>query len=156
MIREFFDALARGDIEALARCYHPEISFGDPVYLELEGRERVVGMWRMLLESSAELQVAARDITADNHSGAAHWTARYVLQHNGRRVVSEVDAQFRFEDGLIIRHHDDFDFRHWSKMALGRPTGVLVGWTPALRRRVRDRARRQLDEYLRSDSPISG
>ncbi|MET8144459.1 nuclear transport factor 2 family protein [Sphaerisporangium sp. NPDC005288] len=156
VIRGFFDAFARGDTDALGRCYHPEISFGDPVFLELEGRDQVVGMWSMLLASVTDLRVAAWDITADDHSGGASWSARYVLRRNGRQVVNQVSAQFRFEDGLIVRHHDDFDFRHWSTLALGRPTGVLVGWAPALRRRVRDRARHRLDEYLRNGSLISG
>ncbi|GGK67059.1 hypothetical protein Sme01_09920 [Sphaerisporangium melleum] len=156
MIRDLFDAFSRRDTDALGRCYHPDISFGDPVFLELEGRDRVVGMWRMLLASTSEMKVSAWDITADNHSGTARWSADYVLRRNGRRVVNEVNAQFRFEDGLIVRHRDDFDFRTWSKLALGRPTGVLTGWTPALRRRVRDQARLRLDEYLRTSSPISG
>ncbi|MFC4536786.1 nuclear transport factor 2 family protein [Sphaerisporangium dianthi] len=156
VIRGFFDAFACGDTDALARCYHPEISFGDPVFLELEGRDLVVGMWSMLLASVTDLQVSAWDITADEHSGGARWSADYVLRRSGRRVVNQVQAQFRFEDGLIVRHHDDFDFRDWSRLALGKPTGMLVGWTPALRRKVRDRARHRLDEYLRSGSPISG
>jgi ketosteroid isomerase-like protein len=156
VIRTFFDAFARGDTDAMGRCYHPDISFGDPVFLELEGRERVLGMWRMLLEGNRGVEVSARDIDADNHSGTAHWTARYVFSATGRRVVNEVDSQFRFEDGLIVRHHDEFDFRQWSKMALGRPTGVVLGWTPMLRRKVRDQARGRLDDYLRSNSPISG
>jgi ketosteroid isomerase-like protein len=156
VIRKFYDAFALGDIDGLGRCYHPDVSFGDPVFLELEGRERVVGMWRMLLERSRGIELAVRDIEADDHSGSAHWTARYVFSQTGRRVVNEVDAQFRFEDGLIVRHHDAFDFRHWSKMAWGKPTGVLLGWTPMLRRKVRERARGQLEEFLQSNSPVSG
>ncbi|WP_405146885.1 nuclear transport factor 2 family protein [Sphaerisporangium sp. NBC_01403] len=156
MIRKFYDAFANRDIDAMGRCYHPDVSFGDPVFLELEGRDRVMGMWRMLIERNRGTEVSARDIEADNYSGTAHWTAKYVFSQTGRRVVNEIDAQFRFEEGLIVRHHDQFDFRHWSRMALGLPTGVLLGWTPMLRRKVRDRARGQLDEYLRSDTPISG
>jgi ketosteroid isomerase-like protein len=156
VIRKFFDAFARGDIDAMGQCYHPDVSFGDPLFLELEGRERVMGMWRMLLGRSGGLEVSARDIAADNHSGTAHWTAKYVLPRSGRQVVNEVDAQFRFEDGVIVRHHDEFDLRQWSKMALGRPTGALLGPTALLRRRVREQARGQLEDYLQSNSPISG
>lgn len=156
MIHAFFHAFARGDADGLGRCYHPDVSFGDPVFLEIEGRERVVGMWRMMLERSHGVEVSARDIEAGKHSGTAHWTARYVFAPTGRRVVNEIEALFRFEEGLIVRHHDEFDFRHWSKMAIGRPTGVLLGWTPMLRRRLRDQARDRLEDYLRSNSSISG
>ncbi|GAA3799226.1 hypothetical protein GCM10022226_18270 [Sphaerisporangium flaviroseum] len=155
-MRTFFDAFARSDVDAMGQCYHPDVSFGDPLFLELEGRERVLGMWRMLLGRDGGLEVSARDIAADNHAGTAHWTARYVFPRSGRQVVNEVDAQFRFEDRLIVRHHDEFDFRQWAKMALGKPTGLMIGWAPVLRRRVREQARGQLEAYLRSDSPISG
>ncbi|MFC4585527.1 nuclear transport factor 2 family protein [Sphaerisporangium corydalis] len=156
LIRKFYDAFALGDTDAMSRCYHPDVSFGDPVFRELEGRERVMGMWRMLLAGNRAIEVETRDIAADNHSGTAHWTARYVFSRTGRRVVNEVDAQFRFDDGLIVRHHDEFDFRHWSRMALGRPTSLMLALVPALRRRLRDQARGGLEEYLRSNSPISG
>ncbi|RCG29418.1 nuclear transport factor 2 family protein [Sphaerisporangium album] len=156
LLHDFFDAFTRGDSDAMGRCYHPQISFGDPLYPELEGRERVVGMWRLMIVRTRGVEVSARDIVAGEHTGAAHWTASYVLRENGRRVLNEVDAEFRFEDGLIVRHHDVFDFRRWCKMAFGVPAGVVLGWTPALRRGVRDHARGRLEEYLRSTSPISG
>ncbi len=152
----FYDAFARGDVDGLRGCYHPDVSFGDPVFTELQGRERVVGMWRMLLGRASEFEVSARDIDAGDHSGSAHWTVRYTFPPTGRRVRNEVDAQFRFEDGLIVRHRDVFDFRRWSTMAFGVPSGMVIGSMGVLRRRVRDRARGQLEEYLRGNSPISG
>jgi hypothetical protein len=58
-----------------------------------------------------------------------------------------VRASFRFEDGLIAEHTDDFDFYRWSKQALGTP-GLLLGWTPILKAATRKRARGSLDEFL--------
>ncbi|MDH2424099.1 nuclear transport factor 2 family protein [Sphaerisporangium sp. TRM90804] len=155
LIRRFYDAFAQADTEVMGRCYHPDVSFGDAVLTEVEGRDRVMAMWRMLLDGGG-VEVTARDITADDHSATAHRTMRYVYPPTGRRVVSNADVLFRFEDGLIVRHHDEFDFRRWSTMAYGRPIGLLFAKTPALRRRVREQARRRLDQYLRSISPISG
>ncbi|GII78660.1 hypothetical protein Sru01_36420 [Sphaerisporangium rufum] len=156
LIEVFFDAFARGDIDALGGCYHPEISFGDPVFPELEGRDRVIGMWRMLVDRTREVEVTVRDVAADHYSGSARWTARYIYAPTGRRVLNQVTAQFRFEDGLIVRHHDDFDLRRWSRMAFGRPAGTVLGLTAVARRRMRRRARGRLEEYLRSNSLISG
>ncbi|MBB4703032.1 nuclear transport factor 2 family protein [Sphaerisporangium siamense] len=156
LLLAFFQAFSRGDLDTMTRCYHPEISFGDPVFPELEGRDRVIGMWRMLFAVGRDVRVTFRDVAASRHTGAAHWTATYRLPGSGRTVVNEVDAEFRFEDGLIVRHHDVFDFRRWCKMAYGMPAGAVLGWTPALRRQVRGRARGRLDEYLRSTSPASG
>ncbi|MBB4916670.1 nuclear transport factor 2 family protein [Streptosporangium saharense] len=150
LIRNFYAALAHADCDAMERCYHPEVSFGDPVFLELEGRGRVMGMWRMLLSGAGGVAVAVRDVTARRYDGAAHWTASYVFGTTGRQVVNEIDALFRFEDGLIVRHHDEFDFRRWARMALGRPTGLPFGWTPMFRDTIRGRAMQSLEDFMRA------
>jgi ketosteroid isomerase-like protein len=147
LISAFYDALASADYAAMERCYHPEVSFGDPIFQEIEGRDRVMRMWRLQLGVRDGLKSDYRDVTADEFSGTAHWTARYTFSTTGREVVNEIDALFRFEDDLIVRHHDEFDFKRWSKMALGKPNGLLFGWTPMWRKSIRDRATQQLDEF---------
>ncbi|MFI7614651.1 nuclear transport factor 2 family protein [Nonomuraea terrae] len=146
LISAFFDALGRADLAAMERCYHPEVSFGDPIFQEVEGRDRVMRMWRIQLGVRNGLTSSYRDVRADDFSGTAHWTARYTFSSTGREVVNEIDALFRFEDDLIVRHHNEFDFKRWSKMALGRPHGLVLGWTPMWRRTIRERAARQLDD----------
>ncbi|HEY8867627.1 MAG TPA: hypothetical protein VIM22_11870 [Solirubrobacteraceae bacterium] len=56
-------------------------------------------------------------------------------------------ATFRFADGLIADHRDDFGFYRWARQALG-PPGQLLGWTPLIRGSVRKRARAALDEFI--------
>ncbi|MEU6779986.1 nuclear transport factor 2 family protein [Nonomuraea angiospora] len=146
LIGAFYDALGRADFAAMERCYHPEVSFGDPIFQEVEGRERVMAMWRLQLGVRDGLRSSYCDVAADDFTGTAHWTSRYTFSRTGRQVVNEIDALFRFEDDLIVRHHDEFDFRRWSKMALGRPHGLLFGWTPMWRKTIRDRATQRLDE----------
>ncbi|GAA3134389.1 hypothetical protein GCM10010466_26370 [Planomonospora alba] len=148
LIRTFYDALARRDLTAMEDCYHPEATFGDPIFQELEGRDLIMGMWRMQLSRGADLDVTLADVTAAPHAVTARWSAGYTFTSTGRRVVNHVDSLFRFEDGLIVRHHDEFDFKRWSKMALGRPVGLVVGWTPAFRARIRDRARQRLEQTM--------
>ncbi|MBF8191189.1 nuclear transport factor 2 family protein [Nonomuraea sp. K274] len=146
LISAFYDALGQADLAAMERCYHPEVSYGDPIFQEVEGRDRVMRMWRLQLGVRDGFKTSYRDVTADDFAGTAHWTTRYTFASTGREVVNEVDALFRFEDDLIVRHHDEFDFKRWSKMALGRPHGLLLGWTPMWRKTIRDRASRQLEE----------
>ncbi|MFD9943455.1 nuclear transport factor 2 family protein [Nonomuraea sp. NPDC059023] len=146
LVRAFYEALGRGNLEVMERCYHPDVSFGDPVFQEVEGRDRVMAMWRLQLGVRDGLRSDFRDVRADAHTGSAIWTARYTFSGTGREVVNEVTALFRFEDGLIVRHHDEFDFKRWSRMALGRPAGLLFGWTPMFRKTIRDRAHQALDE----------
>ena len=68
--------------------------------------------------------------------------------------MNEVRASFRFADGLIAEHRDEFDFHRWARQALGAP-GLLLGWTPMLRSKVRKQARAGLDEFMSRDAPAS-
>jgi hypothetical protein len=65
-------------------------------------------------------------------------------------VVNDIRASFRFADGLIADHVDDFDFRRWARQALG-PTGNLVAIVPPMRSAARRKARGQLDDFIESE-----
>ena len=104
-------------------------------------------MWRYLTGRSTDLQLELLDFEAGHDRGTAHWIARYTFTQTGRPVVNDVHARFRFAGGLIVEHADDFNFHRWAAQALG-PLGVLLGWTPMLRARVRRQAREGLDRFL--------
>lgn len=86
-------------------------------------------------------------VSADASSGRAHWEAHYRFSTTGRLVHNVIDAQFTFADGLIATHRDTFGFWRWSRQALG-PAGLLLGWTPLLRNRVRTMAVANLAAFL--------
>lgn len=135
VIERLYGAFGRGDGDTMATCYHPDAHFSDPVFPDLNGPE-VMKMWRTLLTRSDDLELTLGERSAEGDHGSAHWTARYTFSATGRKVVNEVDAEFRFLDGLIIDHRDSFDFWKWSRMALGTP-GLLLGWSPMLKKKVR-------------------
>ncbi len=145
LITEFYEAFARGDGDAMASCYHPDVHFSDPVFPDLRGQE-AGDMWRMLTSSAADLRIEFRDIDADDHNGRAHWEAWYTFSATGNKVHNVIDARFEFRDGKIIRHVDDFDFWRWSRQALG-VAGVLLGWTPLVRNKVRAQAGAKLEKW---------
>jgi ketosteroid isomerase-like protein len=134
LIETFYGSFADGDGDGMERCYHPDVRFGDPAFPDLHGPE-VMKMWRMLLSRADDLEISLGEHTADGRAGSAHWTATYTFSRTGRYVINEIDASFRFSDGLIIEHNDSFDFWKWSRMALGTP-GVLLGWSPMLKKKV--------------------
>ncbi len=144
LIERFYAAFARRDAEGMAACYHPEVRFSDEVF-DLQGRA-AGDMWRMLCANGRDLRVEASAIAADEREGRAHWDAHYTFSATGRRVLNRIDARFEFRDGLIVRHVDRFDFWAWSRQALGAP-GWLLGWTPLLRGKVRERAARSLAAF---------
>ncbi|MCB9749285.1 MAG: nuclear transport factor 2 family protein [Myxococcales bacterium] len=146
LITRFYDAFAAKDGEAMAACYHDDVRFSDPVFPELRGSD-AGDMWRMLTSRATDLELEVSNITGDDARGGAHWEARYTFSATGRKVHNVIDASFRFKDGLIVEHVDDFDFYRWSRMALG-PAGVLLGWTPIVRNKVRAQAGEQLRDFI--------
>jgi hypothetical protein len=144
LITRFYTAFSRRDHAAMAACYHPQAHFTDEVF-DLRG-ERVGAMWRMLCERGADLRVDFREVQADAVRGSAHWEAWYSFSATGRKVHNVIDAQFEFQDGLILRHIDRFDFWRWSRQALGAP-GLLLGWSGLLRRKVQATAAQNLERF---------
>ena len=154
LIRTFYAAFARGDAEGMARCYHPEVFFSDPVFPRLRGDE-AGDMWRMLLARAADLEVTLDSASADEDGGRAQWTARYTFSRTGRKVVNVISGLFAFRDGKIVRHHDSFPFWRWAAQALG-PAGALLGWFPPLKWKVRKDAARSLEKFRESHGRIIG
>jgi ketosteroid isomerase-like protein len=146
LISSFYRAFQARDAAGMARCYHPQVEFSDPVFPRLRGPE-AGAMWAMLCGRATDLEISFGDVKAGDARGHARWEARYTFTQTGRPVHNGIDAEFEFRDGLIARHADRFDFWRWARQALG-PTGLLLGWTPMVRNRVRAMARRGLDAHM--------
>jgi ketosteroid isomerase-like protein len=151
-IETFYAAFARLDADAMAACYTDDAAFADEAFT-LQGRREIGGMWRMLCQA---VQAQGRDVwrlewsgvQADAAQGQAHWEAWYRFSATGRLVHNRIDATFGFApDGRIRTHRDRFDFWRWSRQALGAP-GVVLGWTPLLRGKVRSQAAANLRKHL--------
>ncbi len=149
LIERFYEAFGRCDGAAMSACYAPGANFHDPAFGDLKGDE-IGAMWRMLTGRATDLKIELHEHEAGDDSGSAHWIARYTFS-TGRPVVNDIQARFRFADGLIADHVDDFDFRNWARQALG-PMGNLVAVLPPLRKKARGQARGQLDEFTVSET----
>ena len=152
LIERFYAAFAEHDGDAMAACYAPEARFSDPVFGDLSGPEPGA-MWRMLTGRAQDLTVDLVEHSVEGEQGSARWIAHYTFTQTGRPVTNDVRASFRFADGRIAEHHDEFDFHRWARQALGT-SGLLLGWTPLLRSAVRRRARAGLDEFLAGDASV--
>ena len=145
VIERFYRALGEGDGAAMAACYAPDVRFSDPVFPDLRGG-RAGAMWRMLTAAPGEVRIELLEHEAAGGRGSAHWRAHYTFSETGRPVVNDVRASFRFEDGSIAEHRDEFSFHRWARQALG-PVGLLLGWTPLLRAAVRRKAAARLERF---------
>jgi len=150
VIEDFYKAFQQRDAEKMVACYHPDVTFSDPVFPDLHG-DRARAMWRMLAARAQDFSLTFRDVQADEGRGSAHWDASYTFSDTGRRVLNRIDAAFEFKDGKILRHRDTFDLWRWAGMALG-PTGTLLGWLPPLQNAIRKKAAKSLERYVASNA----
>jgi ketosteroid isomerase-like protein len=151
-IERLYEAFGQCNGAAMTACYAPGAHFQDPAFGDLEGDE-IGAMWRMLTGRATDLKIELHEHDAGEEIGSAHWIARYTFS-TGRPVVNDIQAKFRFADGLIVDHVDDFDFRKWAKQALG-PMGNLVAVLPPLRAKARAKALDQLAAFRRDETGSS-
>lgn len=153
-LETLYAAFERLDAAVMSECYAEEATFEDEVF-SLRGRPQIAAMWHMLCDT---VRAGGRDpwriewsgVQADAARGRAHWEAWYRFSTTGRKVHNRIEAEFRFApDGRISAHRDRFSFWRWSRQALGLP-GLLLGWTPMLRGKVRRRGAASLRHYMAS------
>jgi ketosteroid isomerase-like protein len=142
LIQRFYSAFNDHDGDTMAAAYAPEAHFWDPVFQDLSGTQ-AGAMWRMLTGRADDLTVELADHSSNGDTGTAHWIAHYTFTQTGRKVVNDIHATFRFQDGLIADHRDEFDFTRWARQAIG-----VAGLLPPVRSTVRKKARAGLDEYM--------
>ena len=149
-IERFYRAFAQLDAETMAACYAADATFDDEAF-SLRGAREVGGMWRMLCEGTkAKAPGDWKLVYSQVTDRSAHWDANYRFTATGRLVLNRIDSVFEFDaNGLITRQRDTFDFWAWSRQALGTP-GLLLGWSPLLRKKVRATAAANLQRYLDS------
>ncbi len=128
-------------------CYADHATFSDPVFRDLNATQ-VRSMWEMFLVKNDRLTVEFTHVQQRGKFITARWTADYVLSSTGNPVKNIIEARFTVESGKITEHEDSFNFYRWARQALGAK-GVLLGWTPFVRRRVQRSAMASLQGYIR-------
>ena len=151
LIFKFYTAFANGDAKTMCECYHPNIQFQDPAFGILKGND-ACQMWKMLIEKSkGNIKIEFSDIKADDYIGTAKWIATYNFSKTNKKVINVIHAEFKFLDGLIIRHTDNFDIWKWAKQALGFK-GLLFGWTGFMQKKIQEQALTSLKNYTKTIS----
>lgn len=149
IIRTFYESFAQNDADAMVSCYHDAVEFSDPAFGFLKGAD-AKNMWRMLVErAKGDIKINYSNVSANEKTGSADWTADYLFSKTNRKVHNEIHAEFEFQDGKILRHTDTFDVWKWSKQALGLP-GVLLGWSGFMQNKIRRTALESLRKYSKN------
>lgn len=148
LITKFYSAFQQRDAAAMGACYHDEAQFKDEAF-DLKSGAEVRAMWTMLCKNGKDLEVTFKDVAANAQSGSAYWEATYTFSQTQRCVHNIIEARFEFKDGLIYRHRDTFNFWRWSRQALGI-SGLLLGWSGFLRKKVREGAMGNLRKFMKN------
>lgn len=147
VITKFYQAFQQRDWKTMQACYHPEARFSDPVFPDLNSHQ-VKAMWHMLCENAQNFSLQYSEVAIDGDKGTCRWDAWYIFSRSGFKVHNIIHAHFDFKDGSIIKHTDAFNFWRWSRMALGI-SGVFLGWTPLLKGKVQETAKKSLAKFIR-------
>lgn len=146
LLDTFYKAFQQKDYKTMQNCYADTAVFSDPAFQHLNARQ-VRAMWEMLIRRGKDLELTYRVLSADETTGQAEWTATYTFSQTNRKVVNNIKSSFQFANGRIVKHTDRFDFYTWAKQALGI-TGLLLGWTGFLQRKVQETAMSNLAKFM--------
>ncbi|MHA4893608.1 nuclear transport factor 2 family protein [Pedobacter sp. PWIIR3] len=146
LINKFYTAFKNKDWAMMQTCYADDATFTDAVFNNLNALE-VRKMWEMLVKNGKDMELIFKDVWADDDKGGAYWEATYTFSRTGNTVVNKINASFTFKDGKITSHRDAFDFYSWAKQAFGI-TGLLMGWTPYFKRKIRKVAADNLAKFM--------
>lgn len=135
LVARFFDAFGRGDAQQMAACYHPMVSYSNPVLPDLRG-PMPGAMWSLALSRAPSLRLQWQVAFSDARKAQVTWCAQW---RQGRRDLrlDAVSTLSIWGDG-IARQVDEFRFSQWAGQTLGL-RGRLLAWLPAFRRVVQRR-----------------
>ncbi|HEV1997636.1 MAG TPA: nuclear transport factor 2 family protein [Candidatus Dormibacteraeota bacterium] len=150
LLETFYSSFQRLDADGMNACYAPDVSFRDPVFMQLDG-DHARGMWKMLASGSRGIDLTYEVGEVGEAEGRATWVAKYNFTATGRSVENHISSHFWFKDSLISRQEDTFDLWRWASMALG-PKGMLTGWLPPVQAQIRAQATDRLDKFMAAEA----
>jgi hypothetical protein len=151
-IEKFFTAFQNLNASEMAKIYAPDATFSDEVF-NLKNGEAIGQMWAMLVGNITRSGKEHWSFTYKVESmNSASWEAKYLFSAAGRMVVNRVRSTFTFDPyGKVKVQVDQFDFWRWSRQAFG-VTGLLLGWNPLFKRKVRAKAQENLSRLIAKGS----
>ncbi len=147
LITNFYTAFSKKDAAAMNACYSDDVVFYDPAFELLQG-DQVKAMWEMLCKNAKEFSLSFQNVKdlGDGYYNC-DWTAHYTFSKTGRKVVNNVKAHMKIEEGQIKEHSDAFSLHRWSTQAIGF-SGWLLGWNSFFQQKIKNTAKRNLLKFM--------
>ena len=147
IVSKFYTSFQKLDYQTMNSCYSDNIVFNDPAFGILRGDE-AKSMWEMICTNAKDLSLTFSNIQLlDEEYATCNWVARYTFSKTGRKVVNNIKAFMRLQDGKIIEHSDAFKLSSWASQALGFK-GALLGWTGFMKKKIQQMARKNLIAFI--------
>ncbi len=147
LVERFYTAFQQLDYKTMQDCYSDDAVFNDPAFGLLQGEE-VKAMWEMLCKRAKDFSLVYSNIgLLDEEYATCNWTATYIFSATGRKVVNNITAHLRIQNGKIIEHSDAFKLSKWAAQALGWK-GILFGWAGFMKRAIQKNARKGLTNFM--------
>ena len=143
----FYEAFMVRDHYTMGLLYAEHATFSDPVFPLLNATGARL-MWQMLLSRAEDLGVEAKIVEDGATRARVDWVAYYTFSGTGRPVVNRIQTEMAISAGKIVRQVDSFSLWRWSRQALG-VRGLLLGWTPMVKNKIRAQAARSLRQFAR-------
>lgn len=143
----FFDAFTVRDHYTMGLLYAEHATFSDPVFPLLNAKGARL-MWQMLLSRAEDFGIEVNIIEDSPKRARVDWVAYYTFSATGRPVVNRIRTEMAITANKIVRHQDTFSLWRWTRQALGAQ-GLLLGWTPIVRNKIRAQAAASLREFAR-------
>jgi hypothetical protein len=143
----FYEAFMVRDHYTMGLLYAEHATFSDPVFPLLNATGARL-MWQMLLSRAEDLGVEAKIVEDGATRARVDWVAYYTFSGTGRPVVNRIHTEMAISAGKIVRQVDSFSLWRWSRQALG-VRGLLLGWTPMVKNKIRAQAARSLRQFAR-------
>lgn len=151
VITKFYTAFQLLDYKTMQSCYADDVVFSDPGFGLLD-QGKPQAMWQMLCTNAKDFHLSFDNIELiDDEYATCQWTAKYTFASTGNAVTNHIKAYIRVQDGKITEHTDSFNFYKWCKQALGL-SGLLLGWTGFMQRKVRAGALKKLEKFMRDNN----
>lgn len=147
LIETFYTCFKNKDYKGMQACYADNAIFNDAVFKNLNSAQ-VKAMWEMLISTAKDFTIEFSNVSTNDKTGKAHWDAYYTFSKTGNKVINRIEASFEIENGKIVKHTDNFNFYVWAKQALGT-TGLLLGWTGFLKKKIQATAMQNLDKFMK-------
>ena len=115
LMREFYAARGRGDLDAVLRSFSADVRFhiastriSNPVAIKANGTSELRPLLVLLIKTFSLVDLTIRSITIDGANATVHWRANVHSRITGATVPTELIDIVEVRDNCIVNFNEVF------------------------------------------------